>query len=115
MLAIQLLLVRGSPAPLTARELGAAPFQIARPSPAVPHCGVSSGARVRELQSLSAVVSVERALDVERTLGGAEAESALPLEFDEVFRRYAPYVGALVLKLIGRPGDVDDVVQDVFI
>jgi RNA polymerase sigma-70 factor (ECF subfamily) len=32
-----------------------------------------------------------------------------------VFRRYAPYVGALVLKLIGRPGYVDDVVQDVFI
>ena len=32
-----------------------------------------------------------------------------------MFRRYAPYVGALVLRLIGRPGDVDDVVQDVFI
>jgi len=44
-----------------------------------------------------------------------EGEEALPLHFDDVFRRYAPYVGALVLKLIGRPGDVDDVVQDVFI
>jgi RNA polymerase sigma-70 factor (ECF subfamily) len=42
-------------------------------------------------------------------------EAAPSLRFDEVFRRYAPYVGALVLKLIGRPGDVDDVVQDVFI
>jgi len=40
---------------------------------------------------------------------------ALPLRFDDVFRRYAPYVGAVVLQLIGRPGDVDDVVQDVFI
>ena len=39
----------------------------------------------------------------------------LPLSFDDVFRRYAPYVGAIVLRLIGRPGDVDDVVQDVFI
>jgi RNA polymerase sigma-70 factor (ECF subfamily) len=39
----------------------------------------------------------------------------LPLRFDDVFRRYAPYVGAIVLRLIGRPGDVDDVVQDVFI
>lgn len=39
----------------------------------------------------------------------------LPLHFDDVFRRYAPYVGAIVLQLIGRPGDVDDVVQDVFI
>ncbi|HMI89601.1 MAG TPA: sigma-70 family RNA polymerase sigma factor [Polyangiaceae bacterium] len=40
---------------------------------------------------------------------------SLPLCFDDVFRRYAPYVGAVVLQLIGRPGDVDDVVQDVFI
>ena len=43
------------------------------------------------------------------------AEDALPLDFDAIFRRYAPYVGALVLKLLGRPADVDDVVQDVFI
>ena len=40
---------------------------------------------------------------------------SLPLRFEDVFRRHAPYVGALVLRLIGRPGDVDDVVQDVFI
>src|SRR6188508_2400146 len=40
---------------------------------------------------------------------------SLPLRFEDVFRRYAPYVGALALRLIGRPGDVDDVVQDVFI
>jgi RNA polymerase sigma-70 factor (ECF subfamily) len=39
----------------------------------------------------------------------------LPLRFDQLFRVHAPYVGALVLKLIGRPGYVDDVVQDVFI
>jgi len=44
-----------------------------------------------------------------------EEPDSLPLRFDDVFRRYAPYVGALVLRLIGRPGDVDDVVQDVFI
>jgi RNA polymerase sigma-70 factor, ECF subfamily len=43
------------------------------------------------------------------------AESAgHSLRFDEVFRHHAPYVGALVLKLTGRPADVDDVVQDVF-
>jgi RNA polymerase sigma-70 factor (ECF subfamily) len=41
--------------------------------------------------------------------------AALPLRFEDVFRQYAPYVAALVLKLIGRPGDVDDVVQDIFI
>lgn len=50
-----------------------------------------------------------------RSTPTVEGEEALPLEFDEVFRRYAPYVGSLVLKLLGRPGDVDDVVQDVFI
>ena len=44
-----------------------------------------------------------------------EERESLPLRFDEVFRRHAPYVGALVLKLTGRPDDVDDVVQDVFI
>jgi RNA polymerase sigma-70 factor (ECF subfamily) len=43
------------------------------------------------------------------------APDSLPLRFDDVFRRYAPYVAALVLRLVGRPGDVDDVVQDVFI
>jgi RNA polymerase sigma-70 factor (ECF subfamily) len=41
--------------------------------------------------------------------------AALSLRFEDVFRQYAPYVAALVLKLIGRPGDVDDVVQDIFI
>jgi len=46
---------------------------------------------------------------------GDRPMSGLPLGFDQVFRVHAPYVGALVLKLIGRPGYVDDVVQDVFI
>jgi RNA polymerase sigma-70 factor (ECF subfamily) len=50
-------------------------------------------------------VSSERSADLQ----------SLPLRFEDVFRRYAPYVGALALRLIGRPGDVDDVVQDVFI
>jgi RNA polymerase sigma-70 factor, ECF subfamily len=47
--------------------------------------------------------------------GDEHGAVTLPLEFDQVFRVHAPYVGALVLKLIGRPGYVDDVVQDVFI
>lgn len=51
--------------------------------------------------------------DVSRA-GSGDGES-LPLRFEDVFRRHAPYVGALILRLIGRPGDVDDVVQDVFI
>lgn len=59
-------------------------------------------------------MSSERALLEHPRVAGEEAESA-SVRFDDVFRRHAPYVGALVLKLIGRPGDVDDVVQDVFI
>jgi RNA polymerase sigma-70 factor (ECF subfamily) len=61
-------------------------------------------------------LSASRRVDPnERGFASPPATRDLELAFDEVFRRYAPYVGALVLKLIGRPGDVDDVVQDVFI
>jgi RNA polymerase sigma-70 factor, ECF subfamily len=59
-------------------------------------------------------VSSEPAFLQRPRVASEEAREAR-LRFEEVFRRYAPYVGALVLKLIGRPGDVDDVVQDVFI
>ncbi len=38
-----------------------------------------------------------------------------PLDFDSVFRRYAPYVGAIAIRILGRDEEVDDVVQDVFI
>ncbi len=34
---------------------------------------------------------------------------------DELFRSYAPYVAAIGLRLLGRPDEVDDLVQDVFI
>ena len=50
-----------------------------------------------------------------RDPAASDEGQSLPLRFDDVFRRHAPYVGAVVLQLIGRPGDVDDVVQDVFI
>jgi len=61
---------------------------------------------------LNATRSVSTA---QRSPTKADEAEPLPLGFEEVFRRYAPYVGAVVLQLIGRPGDVDDVVQDVFI
>jgi RNA polymerase sigma-70 factor (ECF subfamily) len=41
-------------------------------------------------------------LPAEETLGG-------------LFRRYAPYVGRVALRIVGRVGDVDDIVQDVFV
>ncbi len=34
---------------------------------------------------------------------------------DDAFRSYAPYVAAIGLRILGRPDEVDDLVQDVFI
>ena len=36
-------------------------------------------------------------------------------ELGELFRRYAPYVSTIGLRLLGRDDDLDDLVQDVFI
>ena len=41
--------------------------------------------------------------------------AAEELSFDALFRRYAPYVGAIALRILGRNDEVDDVVQDVFV
>lgn len=38
-----------------------------------------------------------------------------PHNFDEVFRRYSPYVARVALRLLGKDGEVDDLVQDVFL
>jgi RNA polymerase sigma-70 factor (ECF subfamily) len=38
-----------------------------------------------------------------------------PRNFDQVFRRYSPYVARIALRLLGNDGEVDDLVQDVFI
>lgn len=37
------------------------------------------------------------------------------LRFDDVFRSYARYVGAIGLRTLGRPDEIDDFVQDVFL
>lgn len=39
----------------------------------------------------------------------------VPRDPEAVFRRYAPYVGSIALRLLGRPDDVDDMVQEVFL
>jgi RNA polymerase sigma-70 factor (ECF subfamily) len=67
----------------------------------------------RRPRRLAGQPSAVRNWDVSSARPGAG--DSLPLRFEEVFRRHVPYVGALILRLIGRPGDVDDVVQDVFI
>jgi RNA polymerase sigma-70 factor (ECF subfamily) len=37
------------------------------------------------------------------------------LSLERAFRLYAPYVAAIALRLLGRDGEIDDVVQDVFL
>lgn len=38
-----------------------------------------------------------------------------PLDLEAAFRAHAPYVASIGLRLLGRPEDVDDLVQDVFL
>ena len=44
-----------------------------------------------------------------------EAREADPRDFDQVFRRYSPYVARVALRLLGNDSEVDDLVQDVFL
>lgn len=43
------------------------------------------------------------------------AAAAAPPQLAELFRRYAPYVATIGFKLLGSDGELDDLVQDVFI
>jgi RNA polymerase sigma-70 factor (ECF subfamily) len=38
-----------------------------------------------------------------------------PGQLDALYRRYAPYVATIATRLLGRDGEVDDLVQDVFL
>lgn len=42
------------------------------------------------------------------------AEAVEELDFDELFRRFAPYVARIGWRLLGRDDEVDDLIQDVF-
>ncbi len=46
-----------------------------------------------------------------RLLPGGDARPTL----DEIYRQYCRYVAAVILRLGGRPSEVDDLVQDVFV
>jgi RNA polymerase sigma-70 factor, ECF subfamily len=43
------------------------------------------------------------------------APASPPRDLGDLFERYAPYVGTIALRLLGRPHEVDDLVQDVFL
>lgn len=46
----------------------------------------------------------------------AEPEPALdPRDLDALYRRFAPYVAAVGMRLLGRDAEIDDLVQDVFL
>ena len=85
------------------------PFRVARQPRGVQESGVSSERAVRLISTGTFPTTAAH------RLATPADPASLPLRFDDVFRRYAPYVGALALRLLGRPADVDDVVQDVFI
>jgi RNA polymerase sigma-70 factor (ECF subfamily) len=104
------------------------PFRLAREQSGVRDFGVPSEPALRRSQPPADERSQEPSGHVRSVAAPSAAANpgvvsdlsaaqtqALPLSFDQLFRGHAPYVGALVLKLIGRPGYVDDVVQDVFI
>ena len=49
--------------------------------------------------------------------GARETSREEPIDvgdLDALYRRYAPYVGAVATRLLGRDSEVDDLVQDVF-
>jgi len=57
-----------------------------------------------------------------RLVGTAESGAEPHIErdaelgsFDDVFRRYSPYVARVGLRLLGNDSEVDDLVQDVFL
>lgn len=43
------------------------------------------------------------------------SEEVLPTSDEALFRRYAPYVARIGLRLLGREADVDDLIQEVFL
>jgi len=92
------------------------PFRVARQPRGVQESGVSSERAVRLITTGTfSPAAADRSTPAADRLAAPADPASLPLRFDDVFRRYAPYVAALALRLLGWPADVDDVVQDVFI
>jgi RNA polymerase sigma-70 factor (ECF subfamily) len=41
--------------------------------------------------------------------------ATMPLSLEEAYRRFAPYVAAIGMRIVGRGDELDDLVQDVFV
>src|SRR5207253_3230020 len=70
--------------------------------------------------SMSRFTTSQTLTDMERASTPLAAVTPLPvttepLDLDSAYRRYARYVAAVALRLIGRDDEVDDVVQEVFL
>jgi RNA polymerase sigma-70 factor, ECF subfamily len=48
-------------------------------------------------------------------LGQVAADEDVPPTLDHAYAHYVPYVAKLALRLLGRPDEVDDLIQDVFV
>jgi RNA polymerase sigma-70 factor (ECF subfamily) len=55
---------------------------------------------------------------IDRSAGAASErveDTGTPLSLEEAYRRFAPYVAAIGVRIIGRGDELDDLVQDVFV
>jgi RNA polymerase sigma-70 factor (ECF subfamily) len=52
---------------------------------------------------------------VDPSLGAGQQEQRPPLTDAQLFKRFAPYVARIGLRLLGRESDVDDLIQEVFL
>jgi RNA polymerase sigma-70 factor (ECF subfamily) len=50
-----------------------------------------------------------------RVIDGGEPRPDAPLSLDAAFRTHAGFVASVALRVLGRPSDVEDLVQDVFL
>jgi RNA polymerase sigma-70 factor, ECF subfamily len=47
--------------------------------------------------------------------GASESAAGLVSSLDDAYRRFAPYVAAIAVRILGRSDELDDLVQDVFV
>jgi RNA polymerase sigma-70 factor (ECF subfamily) len=64
---------------------------------------------------MSATMPHRPPLRLVREPGAISESEPDPGDFDAVFRRFAPYVARVGTRLLGTDGEVDDLVQEVFI
>lgn len=83
---------------------------------AIGSLALPSGLPKRVRATLHEPLAAERVSPAPRELGATHAgEGDLPLDSATAFRRYASYVAAIGIRVLGRRDEIDDFVQDVFL